>query len=105
VMMATGSPGGSRIITTVLQVIMNVIDHGMDIGAAVRAPRVHHQWWPDRLSLEAKVPAAAAAELRARGHALKTVRPMGSAQTVMRAPDGFWGVADPRRDGALAAGF
>ena len=46
----------------------------------------------------------AAAELRARGHVVKTVRPMGSAQTVMRAPDGFWGVADPRRDGARAAG-
>ena len=52
----------------------------------------------------AGLPAAVAAELRARGHVVKTVRPMGSAQTVMRAPDGFWGVADPRRDGARAAG-
>lgn len=50
--MVIGSPGGARIITTVFQVILNVIDHGMDIQAAVAAPRIHHQWLPDRLFAE-----------------------------------------------------
>ena len=47
--LVTGSPGGSRIITTVLQVIVNVIDHGMNIAEAVAAPRIHHQWLPDQV--------------------------------------------------------
>ena len=50
--LATGSPGGSRIITTVLQVVSNVIDHNMNIGGATAAPRFHHQWRPDYLRLE-----------------------------------------------------
>ena len=49
---ATGSPGGSRIITTVLQLIVNVVDHGMNLAEATAAPRMHHQWYPDRLQLE-----------------------------------------------------
>src|SRR3546814_12159062 len=50
--LATGSPGGSRIITTVLQVVLNVVDHGMNIAAATAASRVHHQWLPDELRVE-----------------------------------------------------
>jgi gamma-glutamyltranspeptidase/glutathione hydrolase len=50
--LVSGSPGGSRIITTTLQVIMNVIDHGMNIAEATCAPRVHHQWLPDELRIE-----------------------------------------------------
>ena len=50
--LATGSPGGSRIITTVLQIIMNLVDHGMNVAAATAAPRVHHQWLPDELRVE-----------------------------------------------------
>ena len=52
VMFATGGPGGSVIITSVLQVIVNVLDHGMNLAEAVNAPRMHHQWYPDTLSLE-----------------------------------------------------
>jgi gamma-glutamyltranspeptidase/glutathione hydrolase len=52
VVLVTGSPGGSRIITTVLQVIMNVIDHGMNVAEASAAPRMHHQWLPDELRIE-----------------------------------------------------
>ena len=48
--LVTGSPGGSRIITTVLQIVMNVIDHGMNIAEASAAPRMHHQWLPDELA-------------------------------------------------------
>ena len=54
--LVTGSPGGSRIITTVLQVIVNVIDHGMTIADAVAAPRIHHQWLPDEVVLERGLP-------------------------------------------------
>jgi gamma-glutamyltranspeptidase/glutathione hydrolase len=50
--LVTGSPGGSRIITTVLQIIMNVVDHGMNIAEASGAPRIHHQWLPDELRVE-----------------------------------------------------
>ena len=55
----TGSPGGSRIITAVLQVLLNVIDHRMTIAEAVQAPRLHHQWLPDQTMVEAGVPARA----------------------------------------------
>ena len=50
--LVTGSPGGSRIITTTLQMIMNVIDHGMNVAEATHAPRIHHQWLPDELRVE-----------------------------------------------------
>ena len=52
--LVTGSPGGRTIINTVLCVVMNVIDFGMDVQAAVDAPRLHHQWFPDELRLEGK---------------------------------------------------
>ena len=55
--LVTGSPGGSRIITTVLQVILNVIDRGMTIAEAVAAPRIHHQWLPDEVFVERGFPA------------------------------------------------
>jgi gamma-glutamyltranspeptidase/glutathione hydrolase len=50
--LVVGTPGGSRIITTVLEVIVNVIDHGMTLQEAVDAPRIHHQWWPDTIAAE-----------------------------------------------------
>ncbi len=59
--LVTGSPGGSRIITAVLQVLLNVIDHRMPLAEAVQAPRIHHQWLPDETMVEAGVPADAGA--------------------------------------------
>ncbi len=50
--LVTGSPGGSRIITTVLQIILNVLDHEMNVAEAVSAPRIHHQWLPDEVFAE-----------------------------------------------------
>jgi gamma-glutamyltranspeptidase/glutathione hydrolase len=50
--MVIGSPGGSRIITITLEAILNVIDFGMDISQAVNAPRIHHQWQPDKIYFE-----------------------------------------------------
>jgi gamma-glutamyltranspeptidase/glutathione hydrolase len=54
--LVTGSPGGSRIITTVLQVIVNVLDYHMDVAAAVAAPRLHHQWLSDEVKVERGLP-------------------------------------------------
>ena len=64
----TGSPGGSRIITTVLQVILNVFDYKMPVEAAVAAPRLHHQWLPDEVWIEPGLPPAVLKNLEARGH-------------------------------------
>jgi len=103
--LATGSPGGSRIITTVLQVIMNVVDHGMNVAEATVAPRVHHQWLPDRLYVESGLSPDTLDALVARGHTLEPSRAMGSTQSAMRTEAGFLGASDPRRPGALTLGF
>ena len=103
--LATGSPGGSRIITTTLQIIMNVIDHDMNIAAATAAPRIHHQWLPDKLRVEVGISDDTLDLLSARGHEIVVGNAMGSTQTVMRIDQGFFGAADPRRVGALARGY
>ncbi|MFT5447181.1 MAG: gamma-glutamyltranspeptidase/glutathione hydrolase [Gammaproteobacteria bacterium] len=104
-LLATGSPGGSRIITTTAQVIMNVVDHQMNIAEAVAAPRIHHQWLPDELRVESGLSADTVSALRERGHKVIEKNAMGSANSVMRSSAGFVGTADPRRRGALAAGY
>ena len=95
-----GSPGGSRIITTVLQVIVNVIDHEMNIAQAVNAPRVHHQWLPDRLQMEPGFSPDTIAILKSYGQNVKTSRTMGSVQSIMYKDGYYYGVSDPRRPGA-----
>jgi gamma-glutamyltranspeptidase/glutathione hydrolase len=101
----TGSPGGSVIINTVLQVIVNVIDRGMDIAAAVSAPRVHHQWMPDRVYAEAGLPDQVIAALVARGDGVTVRKLTSSANSILVTPAGFAGAADPRTRGALAVGY
>ena len=102
--LVTGSPGGSRIITTALQVVSNVIDHRMDIAEAVGAPRLHHQWLPDEVIAEPTVPDFMVRALEARGHRV-SVRPFGtSANSIQVTPQGLIGAADTRTRGALAAG-
>ncbi len=103
--LVTGSPGGSRIITAVLQVIVNVIDRGMDVAAAVAAPRVHNQWMPDQVFVEPDLPTGLVAALQARGDKVVAQRPFTSANSIMIAPRGFIGAADPRTRGALAVGY
>jgi gamma-glutamyltranspeptidase/glutathione hydrolase len=105
-LIVTGSPGGSRIITTVLQVIVNVLDRGMDAYAAVAAPRIHHQWSPDRVLAEQELPDDVITALEARGHKVER-RPFGgtSANTIIVTPRGYVGAADPRTRGSLAAGY
>jgi gamma-glutamyltranspeptidase / glutathione hydrolase len=101
----TGSPGGSRIITTVLQIVVNTIDRGMDIAGAVSAPRVHNQWMPDLVFAEPALPQTLIAALQARGDEV-VVQPMTtSANSILVTPEGFVGAADPRTRGALAVGY
>ncbi len=102
--LVTGSPGGSRIISTVLQVIVNVLDYHMDVAAAVAAPRLHHQWLPDEVRIERGFAEATLAALKAKGHHI--VEPMGqtSANSIEVTPAGVLGAPDPRTRGAEAAG-
>lgn len=102
----TGSPGGSRIITTTLQVIMNVIDHGMNIQEAVNAVRIHHQWLPDEIRTEEGLSRDTQGLLSVRGHAVSVQATMGAASSILIDHDRghIWGAADPRQNG-LAAGY
>jgi len=98
---ATGSPGGSRIITSVLQNIVNVIDHGMNLAEAASAPRMHHQWFPDTLQLESGFSPDTVRLLRDRGHVVQEARySMGSLQTVGFMGGVYRGASDPRRPNA-----
>ncbi|MEM7080137.1 MAG: gamma-glutamyltransferase, partial [Pseudomonadota bacterium] len=108
--LVTGSPGGSTIITTTMQVIINVLDHGMGVADAVASPRFHHQWMPDRVMHEAAaVNPAAAVQLEALGHANLAPVPaflgggIGDANSVMWTPQGITGAADPRNAGTAVA--
>ena len=102
---ATGTPGGSRIITTTLQIIMNVVDHEMNIAAATGAPRIHHQWLPDKLRVEVGISDDTLDKLSTMGHQIDVGNAMGSTQTVMHVEGAFLGAADPRRVGSLAQGY
>jgi gamma-glutamyltranspeptidase/glutathione hydrolase len=98
---ATGSPGGSRSITTVLQNIVNIIDHNMNIATASAAPRMHHQWLPDQLMLEPGFSPDTIRILKQRGHNIDPERyTMGSIQTVMFQDGVFRGSSDSRRPNA-----
>ena len=103
--LATGSPGGSRIITSVLQVILNVVDHKMSIREAVSAPRIHHQWLPDTLYVEREAEKDMESGLRKKGYEVKRTGRIGSTQSVVRIDEDFLGAADPRRPGGLAQGY
>ena len=102
--LVTGSPGGSRIISAVLQVIVNAIDFAMPIDEAVSAPRLHNQWQPEETDVEPGFAPAALDDLRARGHHIVPSAPHTSANSIEVTPQGYVGAADPRTRGALAAG-
>lgn len=107
VFMVAGAPGGSKIITTTLQNIVNVVDHGMDALQAVSAARVHHQWYPRKLYYETYgLSPDTLAELRRRGQVVQERSPMGNAQIIVRDREhALWtGASDPRGMGS-AEGF
>jgi gamma-glutamyltranspeptidase/glutathione hydrolase len=97
----TGTPGGSTIIDTVLQVIVNVIDFDLNIAEATHQPRIF-QAATDTLEVEPNFNPDTVAAFRARGHTVKSAETMGSAQSIMIDKGLFLGAADPRRPGALA---
>ncbi len=105
VVLVTGSPGGSRIITTVLQTVLNVIDHRMNIAEATLAPRIHHQWQPDELRVEEGLSPDTVRLLGGLGHKVVVKDTMGNTQSIVRAPEGLFGFSDPRRAGSLTAGY
>ncbi|RTQ46620.1 gamma-glutamyltransferase [Hymenobacter gummosus] len=101
-----GTPGGSTIITSVLQATLNVLDYQMDPQQAVAAPRLHHQWLPDHIDVEAgALTPAAEAELTRRGYRLNPRNAWGRVEIIERRPDGTLRAgADPRGDDT-AAGY
>ena len=107
-LLATGTPGGSRIITTVLQVLLNRLVQGLNLASAVAAPRFHSQLWPDQISVEEGFSADTQRLLEAMGHRIQLAPAMGSANSVEvryglgALPIGSFGVADPRRLDAAA---
>jgi gamma-glutamyltranspeptidase/glutathione hydrolase len=111
--LVTGSPGGPTIINTVLEIITNVIDHGMPVAQAVEAPRIHHQWLPDVLSYERYgMSPDTAALLTAMGHTLAERRSyegayQGDGETIMIDPESGLrlGAADPRKPDSAAVGY
>ncbi|GHC31657.1 gamma-glutamyltransferase [Kushneria pakistanensis] len=104
-LLVTGSPGGSRIITTTLGVISNVIDHGMNIQSAVSAPRFHDQWLPDELRIEDGFSPDTLRLLEGMGHHVVQQSAMGASQSILINEDGFQGGADPRRETSSAMGL
>jgi gamma-glutamyltranspeptidase/glutathione hydrolase len=106
--MITGSPGGSTIITTVVQSIVNVVDFGMNVQQAVDAPRFHHQWLPDQVTVEpGYLTTATQSALEKMGYSFRTGSPWGADATIL--VDGATGAAqganDRRRPAGLAAGY
>jgi len=100
---ATGSPGGSRIITTILQVLLNRMVHGLNLAGAVAAPRIHSQLWPDRIDAEEGLSPDSRRLLEAMGHSVRRAPAMGAANSVeVLAGGGSLGTVDPRRAEGLA---
>jgi gamma-glutamyltranspeptidase/glutathione hydrolase len=107
---AVGARGGARIINAVLQIVINIVDHGMNIQQALDAPRIHHQWFPDRVRFEPYgLSSDTIRALEARGHKLEeatTPRNIASAEGVMieEGTGMRLGASDPRNDG-VAVGY
>ena len=101
----TGSPGGSTIITTVLQIILNVVDFNMNIAEATNALRVHHQWLPDILRVEEGLNGDTLELLRNMGHNVEFGNTMGCTESIMKVGDYLYGASDPRRRGGLTQGY
>ncbi|MFQ5490170.1 MAG: gamma-glutamyltransferase [Phycisphaerae bacterium] len=97
-----GASGGPRIISSVLNVLLDVTDFGMSLEAAMQASRVHHQWRPDRVYFDAPPAAKLAEGLAGRGHRISAEPRTGIVQAIMFGPDGLIGASDPRKGGQPA---
>lgn len=104
--LVTGSPGGARIITTVLQMILNTTEFEMNVAEATNVPRIHHQWLPDELRVEKGISVDTLRLLEQKGQHVVVKPVMGSTQSIMIGPDGtLFGASDPRTPGGLTAGY
>ncbi|MGA2133861.1 MAG: gamma-glutamyltransferase [Bryobacteraceae bacterium] len=102
--LVVGSPGGPTIINSVLEVILNVVDFGMNVQDAVNWPRIHHQWLPDQLVMERGFSPDTIALLKARGHQVRVIGAIGEVAAIESHDGWLEGAADPRTEGA-AKGF
>lgn len=103
--LVTGSPGGARIITTVLQQIINTIDFGMNVAAATNTPRFHHQWLPDELRLELGFSPDTIQLLENAGYKVSIKPSMGRTQTIQVIDGTLYGYSDPRNPDGSALGY
>ena len=104
--LATGSPGGSRIITTVLQVILNIIEKNKNVSIATISPRIHHQWKPDIIFYEEGINADTIKRLKQKGYKIKQTAAMGSSHTILKNDTNYLeGSADPRKPDGIALGI
>ncbi|MBN2666721.1 MAG: gamma-glutamyltransferase [Bacteroidales bacterium] len=104
--LTAGSPGGATIPTSVLQVLVNVIDHGMNITQAVGSGRFHHQWMPDQISYESNsLPPATLERLGLAGHKLSERKSIGRVNAIMIMPDGKMAGGPDRRGNNCAFGY
>jgi gamma-glutamyltranspeptidase/glutathione hydrolase len=101
----TGSPGGARIITTVLQIVSNAIDYGMDPAEATTELRFHQQWTPDELRVEQGFPVDTIRLLKERGENVVVKASMGRTQTIQVRDGRLLGFSDPRNPDGAAIGF
>ena len=103
--LVTGSPGGSRIITTTLETIIDHIDFGLNPAEATAVPRVHHQWTPDELRVEKGLSPDTIRLLEQKGHKVAVKPTMGRTQTIQLRADGLYGASDPRNPDGQALGY
>jgi len=104
--MATGSPGGSLIITTVLQTILNAMVFDVNVATAAAWPRVHHQWMPDKVRIEQGISADTVKRLEQMGHTVEVGnRTLGRTQSIMSDDGWLFGATDTRRPGGHVAGY
>jgi gamma-glutamyltranspeptidase/glutathione hydrolase len=106
VLLVLGSPGGSRIITIVLETIMNVIDYGMSPQEAVEAPRLHHQGQPEKIYFEQSgLSSEVVKQLTGLGYELVEQKPWGALELIKIANGRLYGASDPRRPAGAALGY
>jgi gamma-glutamyltranspeptidase/glutathione hydrolase len=106
VVFVLGSPGGSRIITTVLETLMNVLDYGMTPQPAVDAPRLHYQGKPDEVYFERSgLPPDAVKQLTEHGYKLVEQKPWGAVELIAIANGRLYGASDSRRSAGAAIGY
>ena len=103
--LVTGSPGGSRIITTVLQTLLNAIDFDMNPAENATTPRMHHQWQPDVLRIEKGFSPDTLQLLEQSGYRIQQGSSMGKAQSIQVTPQGLSSYADPRNPDGAALGY